>query len=90
MGPRPVQLWRTPVHIEVMSAVPEGPPLRFRWAGVEHRVIRSWGPERIETGWWRGLDIHRDYYIAATEHGQRFWVFRACEDGRWFLHGCFE
>jgi protein ImuB len=88
--PRPVQLWQTPVRIEVMSAVPEGPPLRFRWEGVEHRVIRSWGPERIETGWWRGLDIHRDYYIAATEHGQRFWVFRAREDGRWFLHGCFE
>jgi protein ImuB len=89
-GPRPVQLWRVPVRIEVMSAVPEDPPLRFRWEGVEHRVIRSWGPERIETGWWRGPDIHRDYYIAATERGQRFWVFRTRQDGRWFLHGCFE
>jgi protein ImuB len=90
VGPRPVQLWRTPVRIEVMSAVPEGPPLRFRWAGEDYRVIRSWGPERIETGWWRGADIHRDYYIAATERGQRFWVFRTRQDGRWFLHGCFE
>jgi protein ImuB len=90
VGARPVQLWRMPIRIEVMSAVPEGPPLRFRWEGVEHRVIRSWGPERIETGWWRGTDIRRDYYITATERGVRFWVFRACQDGRWFLHGCFE
>lgn len=90
VGPRPIQLWRAPVCIEVMSAVPEGPPLRIRWEGVEQRVIRSWGPERIETGWWRGGDIHRDYYIAATDRGMRFWVFRSRENGRWFVHGCFE
>lgn len=53
------------------------------------------GPERIETGWWRGPDIRRDYYIACNEHGQQLWVFRglseAGDQGRlhWYLHGFF-
>jgi protein ImuB len=47
-------------------------------------------PERIETGWWDGGDIARDYYTALDIHGVRLWIFR--ERGaphRWFLHGVF-
>ncbi|MGC4028066.1 MAG: DNA polymerase Y family protein [Steroidobacteraceae bacterium] len=48
------------------------------------------GPERIESGWWDGGDIRRDYYIARTDQGALLWVFRERgEPGRWFLHGCF-
>ena len=46
--------------------------------------------ERIETGWWDGGDIARDYFTAVDLHGVRLWVFR--ERGaphRWFLHGVF-
>jgi protein ImuB len=53
-------------------------------------VTRSWGPERIETGWWRGQDARRDYYAVTTQLGTRFWIFRRRDDGRWFLHGCFD
>jgi protein ImuB len=87
---RPVRLWPTPVRIEVVSTVPEGPPIRFWWKGVEYRVTCSRGPERIETGWWRGQDVRRDYYAVATQAGSRFWIFRRREDSRWFLHGCFD
>jgi protein ImuB len=87
---RPLRLWPTPVRLEVVSVVPEGPPCKLRWAGTEYRVARAWGPERIETGWWRGQDVHRDYYIAETHLGNRFWLFRRPDDGRWFLHGCFD
>jgi protein ImuB len=73
-----------------MSLMPDGPPLRFTWEGNEYRVVHSCGPERIETGWWRGPDIHRDYYVVATHLGTRFWLFRRREDDRWFLHGCFD
>jgi len=47
-------------------------------------------PERIETGWWDGEDIARDYYTAIDTHGVRVWVFRerAAPHG-WFLHGVF-
>jgi protein ImuB len=48
------------------------------------------GPERIESGWWDGADIARDYYIARDGAGALWWVFRECvARRRWFLHGCF-
>jgi protein ImuB len=48
------------------------------------------GPERIETGWWDGHDIRRDYYVATTRHGVRLWVYRErARDGDWWLHGVF-
>ena len=53
---RPTRLKAQPVPIEVMAVVPEGPPIRFRWKNRQHTVVRCWGPERIETGWWRGRE----------------------------------
>ena len=46
--------------------------------------------ERIETGWWDGHEIARDYYTAVDARGARLWVFRERElPHRWFLHGVF-
>jgi protein ImuB len=87
---RPLRLLPQPVPIRTTSVIPDGPPVHFRWAGVEHRIARAWGPERIETGWWRAQDVHRDYYRVETTHGTRFWLYRRRDDGRWFLHGCFD
>jgi protein ImuB len=87
---RPLRLLRRPVPIQVLAVVPEGPPVRLSWPAHDHVVLRAWGPERIETGWWRGQDVHRDYYLVATREGNRFWIFRRRDDGRWFLQGCFD
>jgi protein ImuB len=47
-------------------------------------------PERIESGWWDGGEIERDYYVAVDIHGVRLWVFRErAAPHRWFLHGLF-
>jgi len=47
-------------------------------------------PERIETGWWDGGEIARDYYAAVDIHGVRMWVFRErTSPHKWFLHGVF-
>ena len=47
-------------------------------------------PERIETGWWDGGEIARDYYTATDIHGVRLWIFRErAAPHRWFLHGVF-
>jgi len=78
------------VLLAAMAVMPDGPPLAFRLRGREHRIARSWGPERIETGWWRGRPIGRDYFRVETTTGQRYWLFRRLADGRWFLHGRFE
>jgi len=48
------------------------------------------GPERIESGWWDGRDVRRDYYVARTPAGVRIWIFRERRaPGGWFLHGVF-
>jgi protein ImuB len=48
------------------------------------------GPERIESGWWDGADIRRDYYVAGDARGARLWIYRECVGARrWFLHGIF-
>ena len=44
-------------------------------------------PERIEAGWWTGEDSSRDYYIAQTAEGSRWWLYREAATSRWFLQG---
>jgi protein ImuB len=48
------------------------------------------GPERIESGWWDGADVQRDYYRVKDPHGAYLWIYRECAGARkWFLHGIF-
>ena len=59
-------------------------------APLEPNVTLVSGPERIETGWWDGGDVQRDYFVAEDRAGLRLWVYRERGDGRrWFLHGIF-
>jgi protein ImuB len=55
-------------------------------------VLRD-GPERIESGWWDGAEVRRDYFVAADPHGEIVWIYRdhryGIDDGEWFLHGVF-
>jgi protein ImuB len=49
------------------------------------------GPERIESGWWDGGDVRRDYYLIQTPTGQRAWAYRQVGDnGELLLHGWFS
>jgi protein ImuB len=77
---RPLWLLRTPQPLAVRDGMPRrrGPL----------RLVSE--PERIETGWWDGGEIARDYYTALDIHGVRLWVFRerAAPHG-WYLHGVF-
>ncbi|NHA14309.1 DNA polymerase Y family protein [Thioalkalivibrio sp. XN279] len=74
------------------------PPQRLRSRGGrpwhEGELVLERGPERIETGWWDGQGIARDYWVARTPAGARLWVFRQRPDAadvrpQWFLHGVF-
>jgi protein ImuB len=48
------------------------------------------GPERLETGWWDGEGVSRDYYTAVNGAGIRLWVFRNRQrTPNWYLHGIF-
>ena len=52
-------------------------------------LILEQGPERIESGWWDGKDVARDYYVARQIHGARWWVFQERQTKSWYLHGVF-
>ena len=46
--------------------------------------------ERIETGWWDGHPVRRDYYLARDDHQALCWIFHALDaPERWFVHGYF-
>ncbi|HAQ72553.1 MAG TPA: DNA repair nucleotidyltransferase, partial [Pseudomonas sp.] len=48
------------------------------------------GPERIESGWWDGDDVRRDYYRIETRSGQQGWAYRdVAEHGPLLLQGWF-
>ena len=56
---------------------------------LEGELVLEEGPERIESGWWDGKGIARDYYIARQEGGARLWVFQERQSRCWYLHGVF-
>lgn len=55
----------------------------------EGRLVLKSGPERIESGWWDGMDAVRDYYIAQDSNGSRLWVYCDRVSGEWYVHGLF-
>ena len=73
-------LWLLPAPVGVAAA-----------DGSRKRLRLESGPERVEAGWWEGLDTSRDYYVARGSEGKRLWVYRdRCSDrGDWYLHGIF-
>jgi len=52
-------------------------------------LILEQGPERIESGWWDGKGVARDYYVARRVRGPRWWIFQERLTRDWFLHGVF-
>jgi protein ImuB len=79
--PRPVWLLHRPRQLNLHDGQP--------WLDGRLRVLD--GPERIEFGWWDGLDVMRDYFIARNTDGATFWIYRErMAAGSWFLHGIFS
>jgi len=68
----------------------EPEPLPAGAAAAAPRGLRlEQGPERIESGWWDGKGVARDYYRARRNGGPALWVFQERHSRRWFLHGLF-
>lgn len=55
-----------------------------------HRYTLVGAAERIETGWWDGMPIRRDYYLACDADHTLCWIFESLDaPGQWFVHGYF-
>lgn len=90
---RPERAWR---HCEAGDDA--GPPCNLQrplWLLPKplpcraSRLVLKAGPERIESGWWDGMDVARDYYVAQDGNGSRLWVYCDRTSGAWFVHGLF-
>ncbi len=87
---RPTRLLHPPQSIEVIALAPEGLPAQFKSGQQPYTVIQYWGPERLESGWWRGPSVRRDYFRVETEHGAWWWIYRDMQTNTWYLHGVFD
>lgn len=92
------------INRPVVTAARERQRQRQRpfWLMPEPEPLRQWrnrlfwhgpldllqGPERIEDNWW-SEPVSRDYYVAANQAGERYWIFLDRMRSRWFIHGIF-
>ncbi len=79
--PRPLLLLAEPKALITMSGVPQ----------LQGSLTLLAGGERIETGWWDGFPIARDYYVARNRQQEVCWIF--CDyrqERKWYLHGYFS
>ena len=78
--PRPLLLLTEPRALVTVSGAPQ-----------HHGALALLaGPERIETGWWDGRPVARDYFVASNPQKEICWIFRDYRSGKkWYLHGYF-
>ena len=99
---RPLHLFRQPIRIKSLDlgAATNDQTITSALIAIEQNetgsslptgqtIIAACGPERIETGWWRGRTVCRDYWRVETNTHQHYWVYRDLRNNRWFLHGEF-
>ncbi len=102
---RPLQLFHPPLPLKPTSSSPAQPHRHTTTPPAQltveahreinaptpgqYQIIHFWGPERIETGWWRAPITRRDYWRVETCSSQQLWIFRDLKKGNWFMHGAF-
>jgi protein ImuB len=77
--PRPVWLLDEPLRLTERELA------SWRQAGPAPEAE----PERIESGWWDGKGVARDYYVVRQGSGAKLWIFQERQTGGWYLHGVF-
>lgn len=93
---RPELAWKPIAPGQRLAAVEApGPGARPLWLVEPPRALKGIeesglellaGPERIESGWWDGGEVRRDYFVARARDSL-LWVYR--DAGGWRLHGIF-
>jgi protein ImuB len=79
-GTRPLWLLDSPRPLVEIGEVPQ----------YEGPLTLLTAPERIESGWWDGHDVAREYFIACNRAQSLLWIYREPRQGGWYLHGFFS
>jgi protein ImuB len=75
---RPLWLLNSPRPLAQIHEIPQ----------YEGPLTRLTAAERIESGWWDGGDVKREYFVARNPAQSLVWIYR--ESGGWYLHGFFS
>lgn len=93
---RPARLFAQPKRLRVIGqqrfTLPASRftvPQEFGIGEQIHSTCFASGPERIESQWWEGRWVRRDYFRVSTVSGHRFWIFQNTSNHQWYLHGDF-
>lgn len=91
---RPERAWAVQASAKTFHAYSPA-PLRPGWLLPQAQPLpeQAWhclaGPERIESGWWDGGDVRRDYLRVRLPSGRQAWVYRTLGDDTLWLQGWF-
>ena len=102
---RPERAWTScPPGNDATESTPKSSGLRPLWLLPQPQLLHEdgtvpcldgpltllAGPERIESGWWDGQPVARDYFVACDPKQAVLWIYRERNAGaRWFLQGLF-
>lgn len=71
--------------------VPRQLKMQDGWPCLQGKLELVPGRERIESGWWDDDDVRRDYFVARSPSGARYWIYHELGGERqWYLQGMFE
>jgi len=59
------------------------------WRGQRHHLVDIGGREKLEAEWWSASPVEREYVVAESADGRRFWLFFTPE-GEARVHGVFD
>jgi len=78
---RPLWLLQSPRPLAQIAEIPQ----------YEGPLTLLTTPERIESGWWDGHDVAREYFVACNPAHALLWIYRDYSAaGGWYLHGFFS
>jgi protein ImuB len=91
MQDRPSLIFPKPEKLTAISMLPDKAPSLLNLNGEKLKIIKGFGPERINNEWWnstlREANFYRDYYKVLDEKGRWLWLYRESGTLDWFLQG---
>lgn len=91
MKDRPSTIFPKPQAVSAIAMLPDKAPSRLNIKGEHLRILKGFGPERINYEWWNSnlneANLYRDYFKVLDEKGRWLWLYREAETHKWFLHG---
>jgi protein ImuB len=87
---RPIRFYSPAKKLHVVQNNDKGKPTVIVHQGIQDRIVSMLGPERIESGWWKGAMHQRDYYRTELASGVWLWLYLDRRASTWYLHGEFD